>query len=97
MITIPEAMVPLANLGHAVDLMGTFVASITGATSAIRKELDVVGIVVLAFVAGTAGGITRDLLIGAVPPAAFGSLKYLLLAMTASAIAFWWYPKISND
>ena len=96
MITIPEAMEPLANLGHAVDLMGTFVASITGATSAIRKELDVVGITMLAFVAGTAGGITRDLLIGAVPPAAFASMKYLLLAMMASAIAFWWYPKIQG-
>lgn len=90
----PEALVPLANLGQVVDLMSTFVAATIGATAAIRKELDVVGIAMLAFVAGTAGGITRDLLIGAVPPAAIGSLKYLLLAMAAAAIAFWWYPKV---
>ena len=99
-LTISETLQPLAdlerlaNLGQIVDLMGTFVAATTGAMVAIRKDLDVVGIAVLAFVAGTAGGICRDLLIGAVPPAAISSQKYLLLALAAAGITFLWYPRV---
>ncbi|TAN09713.1 MAG: trimeric intracellular cation channel family protein, partial [Chitinophagaceae bacterium] len=53
-----------------LDLGGTFVFAISGAVAAVRHRLDIFGIMVLAFAAGNAGGITRDVLIGAVPPAA---------------------------
>jgi uncharacterized membrane protein YeiH len=36
----------------------------------VNRRLDIFGILVLSFVAGNFGGISRDLLIGAVPPAA---------------------------
>ncbi|WP_449424898.1 TRIC cation channel family protein [Rhodanobacter lindaniclasticus] len=35
---------------------------------AVRHRLDIFGVLVLAFAAGNAGGITRDVLIGALPP-----------------------------
>jgi len=46
----------------ALDLGGTFVFAISGAMVAVRHRLDVFGVLVLAFAAGNAGGITRDLL-----------------------------------
>jgi uncharacterized membrane protein YeiH len=92
----PDTLERFIKLGHVVDLLGTFVAAGTGAAAAIRKELDLVGIVVLAFLAGTAGGIIRDLLIGAVPPAAMSSLNYLFLALTAAAITMPGYRQLGQ-
>ena len=52
----------------ALDLMGTFVFAISGAAAGVRSRLDVFGVSVLAFVAGNAGGVIRDVLLGSVPP-----------------------------
>jgi uncharacterized membrane protein YeiH len=47
-----------------LDLVGTFVFAISGATAGVTRRLDLFGILVLSFVAGNFGGITRDVLIG---------------------------------
>ena len=52
----------------ALDLLGTFVFALSGAAAGVKSKLDLFGLMVLAFATGNAGGITRDLLIGAVPP-----------------------------
>ncbi|HKU80080.1 MAG TPA: TRIC cation channel family protein, partial [Rhodanobacteraceae bacterium] len=44
-----------------LDLGGTFVFAISGAAAAVKHRLDIFGVMVLAFAAGNAGGITRDL------------------------------------
>src|SRR5688500_139217 len=69
------------------DLLGTFVFATSGAVVAARKNLDVFGALVLSFAAGTAGGITRDVLIGATPPIALRAARYLVVAVLATAIA----------
>ena len=63
-------MITIETFLHVLDLVGTFVFAISGAVAAVNRRLDIFGIIVLSFVAGNFGGITRDLLIGAVPPAA---------------------------
>jgi len=45
------------------DLLGVFSAAASGALTAIRKGLDLVGIVVLGAVTGLGGGAVRDLMI----------------------------------
>ena len=56
-----------------LDLIGTFVFALSGATLGVRKHLDLFGVLVLSFAAAVSGGIARDLLIGATPPAALGA------------------------
>ena len=53
-----------------LDLAGTFVFAISGAMLGVRHKLDIFGVLVLSFAASSAGGITRDLLINSLPPAA---------------------------
>ena len=53
-----------------LDLVGIFVFAVTGALVAVRKDLDVFAVLVLAGTTGLGGGFVRDVLIGAVPPAA---------------------------
>jgi uncharacterized membrane protein YeiH len=79
-----------------LDLGGTFVFAISGAAAAVKHRLDIFGVMVLASAAGNAGGITRDLLIGAVPPAAIANLGYAGVSILAGFVVFFWYPLIAR-
>ena len=79
-----------------LDLGGTFVFAISGAITAIKHRLDIFGVLVLAFAAGNVGGITRDLLIGAVPPAAIAHWPYLCVSMAAGIITYGWYQVVER-
>jgi uncharacterized membrane protein YeiH len=78
------------------DLTGTFVFALSGATAAVKHRLDVFGILVLCFVTGNAGGITRDVMIGAVPPAAISEWRYVVVSILAGLIVFFGYPLINR-
>lgn len=73
-----------------LDLCGTFAFAVSGATAAVRRRLDLFGVLVMSFAASTFGGISRDVLIGATPPAAFQDWRYLAVAMAAGLVAFYW-------
>src|SRR5579863_4592271 len=79
-----------------LDLGGTFVFAISGAAAAVKHRLDIFGVMVLAFAAGNAGGITRDVLIGAVPPAAIANWSYVAVSILAGFAVFFWYPVIAR-
>ncbi|MBU2832636.1 MULTISPECIES: trimeric intracellular cation channel family protein [Acidithiobacillus] len=89
-------MINIETLMHLLDLLGTFVFGVSGAVAAINRRLDIFGILVLSFVTGNFGGITRDLLIGAVPPAALINAQYLLVSILAGFICFFWYAGIDR-
>jgi uncharacterized membrane protein YeiH len=73
----------------ALDLAGTFVFALDGASTALRVvRLDIVGAITLGMITAIGGGIIRDLLIGAVPPATFGDWRYLAVATAGGLIAF---------
>ena len=70
------------------DLAGTLLFAIEGATVAVSGDLDFLGLMVLAFATALAGGIFRDLLIGAVPPASLRDWRYPATAFAGGAIVF---------
>lgn len=72
----------------ALDLFGTFAFALCGAMVGVRHRLDVFGVIVLSFAAGNAGGITRDVLIGAIPPAALSDSRYIVVSLLAGLTAF---------
>jgi uncharacterized membrane protein YeiH len=71
-----------------VDLAATVFLGLEGAMAAIDGNLDVFGILVLSFATALGGGLIRDLLIGAVPPAAIQGPSYALAAFSGGAVAF---------
>jgi len=79
----------MTTLLLVLDLLGTFVFALSGATAGVKRRLDVFGVLVLSFVVGNVGGITRDLLIGAVPPGAISDWRYLAVSVVAGMITFW--------
>jgi uncharacterized membrane protein YeiH len=80
----------------AFDLGGTFVFALSGAMAGVKHRLDLFGVLVLSFAAGTSGGIARDVMIGAVPPAAIGDWRYVAISMLAGLITFFWYRIIDR-
>lgn len=77
------------KLPLVLDLSGTFVFALSGALAGARRQLDLFGVLVLSFAAGNSGGITRDLLIGAVPPGAISDWRYLGVSVLAGLITFY--------
>lgn len=75
-----------------LDLLGIAVFASTGAIVAVRQQLDVFGALVLGLTTGLGGGVLRDVLIGAVPPAALQDWRYLVAPAVASAVVFVYHP-----
>ncbi|MCC3651561.1 MULTISPECIES: trimeric intracellular cation channel family protein [Streptomyces] len=81
---------------QALDIAGIFVFAISGALLAVRKNFDVFGIAVLAMATATGGGLIRDLIIGAVPPAAFTDLGYLVTPLLATVLVVFLHPQVER-
>jgi uncharacterized membrane protein YeiH len=79
-----------------LDLVGTFVFALSGAGAGVRRGLDLFGVLVLSFVAGNFGGITRDLMMGAVPPEAMSDWRYVAVSLLAGVITFYFFPLIDR-
>ena len=76
-----------------LELAGTFVFALSGATAGIKHRLDLFGVLVVSCATATAGGITRDVLVGAVPPLALRDWRYLGIAVLAGLMVFFWSPR----
>jgi uncharacterized membrane protein YeiH len=88
--------IEIAGLLLTLDLAGTAVFATSGAAVGVKHQLDVFGVCVLAFVAGNAGGMLRDVLIGAVPPVAFGGWLYVTVSILAGVVTFHWHPRLER-
>jgi uncharacterized membrane protein YeiH len=72
-----------------LDLAGTFAFGLNGALTAVRVvRVDIVGVVTLGVITAVGGGIIRDILLGALPPATFVDWRYLAVAAAGGLIAF---------
>jgi uncharacterized membrane protein YeiH len=80
----------------ALDLAGTFVFALSGALAGVKHRLDLFGVLGVAFAAGTAGGIVRDLLIHATPPPAIADWRYVVTCLIAGLVTFFWHPAVDR-
>lgn len=76
-------------VGLVLDLAGTFAFALNGALTAVRvARIDIVGVITLGMITALGGGIVRDVLLGALPPATFLDWRYLMVAAVGGLIAF---------
>lgn len=78
-----EVMVPLA-----LELAAVFTGALLGGLAAADHDLDILGLSTVAIVAGLGGGIIRDIILQDYGVAAFASSSYLLTALVAALLAF---------
>jgi uncharacterized membrane protein YeiH len=79
-----------------LNLVGSFVFGLSGAMLAVRKQLDLFGVLVLAGATALGGGIARDLLLGSTPPTTLNDWRYLAAAAVAGLLVFVEYRRISR-
>ena len=89
-------MVDDSPLLLVLELGGIFVFALSGGLVAVRKHLDIFGVLVLAGTTGLGGGFLRDVLIDATPPAALSDWRYLLVPVAAGLTTFWFHPTLGR-
>lgn len=73
---------------YFLDLLGTVAFAASGALTGIRKQMDLLGVIVLGIVTATGGGVLRDMLMNDLPPFCFKNELYLYLAVGTSILVF---------
>lgn len=72
----------------AMEIIGTAAFAVSGALTAIRRGLDLFGVLFVGCVTAVGGGVVRDVLIGSTPPRLFFNTEILLTAVVTSAVVF---------
>jgi uncharacterized membrane protein YeiH len=86
----------LHDLTAVLDWVGTLAFALSGGLLGVKKRFDLFGVLFLSFVVSVAGGMMRDLLIGAIPPVAITDIHYFAIAMVGGLITFYWYPSVTS-
>ena len=71
-----------------MEMIGTVAFAVSGGMAAIRKHLDLLGILVLGVTTACGGGMLRDMLIGVHPPVLFVNPVYVTVSVMADLILF---------
>lgn len=71
-----------------IEIISITSFGISGAMAAIRKKLDVFGVVIIGVVTSIGGGIIRDLVLGIHPPKSFGNPIYAIISASCALITF---------
>lgn len=89
-------LVHSVTLQSILDLAGIFIFALSGGLVAVRKRLDLFGIILLSGMAGLGGGVVRDVLIGQVPPAGVSDPKLMGACALAGVCTFVASPEVSR-
>ncbi len=84
------------HLQLALDLVGVFAFALSGGLVAVKKGLDLFGVLVLAAAAALGGGVMRDVLIGDTPPVGISDWRLLGMAVLAGLITFLFHPGVEH-
>jgi uncharacterized membrane protein YeiH len=78
-----------------LDLLGVFFFAVSGSLLAARKQIDIVGSLLLASLVGLGGGVIRDIIL-AVVPAAFTNPAYLVPPLLATVLVYFLFSSVQR-
>ena len=76
------------QLFTALEFVGTVSFSVSGAMVAIKKRVDLFGVLFLGIITALGGGMLRDMMLGIVPPAMFRNPFSLIVAVITALLVF---------
>ena len=71
-----------------LEIMGTAAFAVSGAVTALKKNMDIFGVCVMGITTATGGGVIRDIILGRTPPQMFYDSKYVVVSLIVSIIIF---------
>ncbi len=78
----------MSTIIFVVEMIGTVAFALSGVMSGIKKQLDILGVVVLGTVTAVGGGVLRDICLGVLPPMLFQKPVYAIVAIGTSVLSF---------
>lgn len=81
---------------EVLQLAGILAFAISGALVGVRRNLDLLGVIVVGSFTGVGGGIIRDVLLGVHPPVSFTHWPNLAVAIVGSLVVFYVHPGITR-
>ena len=76
------------------EIIGVIAFSLSGALTAMKKEMDIFGACVLGMTTAIGGGIIRDLILGVTPPVSFVNPLHATIGLGVAALTY--LPKIQK-
>ena len=84
------------DVALVLDLLGCFFFAVSGSLLAVRKGFDLVGSALLGSLVGLGGGVLRDLILNAGPPAAFTNPVYMVAPLLAAALVYFLAGRVES-
>lgn len=84
------------TVATVLTAIGILSFAISGALLAVRRDMDVVGMLVLATATALGGGLLRDVLIGDVPPEGLRTTWWLAIVLVATVATFFFHGVITR-
>ena len=81
---------------YIFDLFGTFAFAVSGALLGTKKNMDIYGLFVLAFVVAVGGGTIREMVLGSIPPFLFVDPNYLYVTVAAVLLVIFFNRKVEQ-
>ena len=78
------------------NYIGTIAFAVSGAVKGFKKKLDIFGISLLSIITAVGGGIIRDVLLGALPPAGVSDKGLVITALLAAVAVAIIYPEVDK-
>lgn len=89
-------LIDLGSIIHWLGLFGITVFAVSGALEAARKEMDILGFMLIGTVTGLGGGTLRDLLLGAVPVYWVQQPLTVTLCLVAAILTYFLAPLLAS-
>ena len=71
-----------------LEIIGTIAFAASGAMTALKKDMDLFGVIILGLTTAVGGGAVRDVVLGVNPPTMFEKPIYAVVATAVSLIVF---------
>ena len=76
------------HFAFVIEIIGTVAFAVSGAMTALKKHMDILGVAILGLVTAVGGGAIRDIVLGITPPTMFVKPIYAMVAVCVSVIVF---------
>ena len=83
----------MLDLSFFLEILGSIAFAASGAVLGIKKEMDILGVFILAIVVTMGGGLTRDIVVGNIPPVGLANPIYIEIAILTAIVVMVVYKK----
>ena len=82
---------------NVIDLAGTGIFAFSGAVTAGRKQMDLLGVIIVSIVSAVGGGTTRDILLDSGTVFWMQNAVYLNICVITAVLTFFFWPTLEKQ